>query len=681
MAKPIKVSIIGDASKLNKAMGSAGTSVSKFAAGAVASAAVATAALAGIAVKIGGEFDSAYDGIRVGTGATGEDLEVLKGIMQDVATSVPTSMGDAGLAVADLNTKLGLTGDDLQNMAEQQINLARLTGGDLESQITATSRIFGDWGMATGEQSDALNRLYQVAQTTGIGVDQLATVATNFGAPMRALGFNFEDATALLGKFEKEGVNTEAIMAGMKIGLGKMAQAGEDPIDTFGRVTEEIANAGTMAEASAIGLEAFGSRASTDMVMAIREGRFELEDLNATMSTDTISAAAADTESFGEKWTMFKNQVLVKLEPVIMRIFNGLGGLVDQLQPLWAALEWGVVALMAGFQSGEEGGEGFLGTMQTIGAKVAYWWPIIQATISNTMTIIGGIISSVLDGVLGFWEEHGDAIMGVIDSFVAFIQDTIEMILKLWEDHGDVITEAVQGIWDGISSIISGVLDVVTGIFDTFAALFRGDWGALWNGIKKVFAGVWRALGGIVKGAFEVVKAVLRVAIDSVAGILKGIGTALGNVARDAWDKAWEIGKNIIQGIKDGVSGAVGMAADIGKSVGNAIIGFINNNVINKFNRGLEFRIEVFGRGVDINPPDIPNIPTFRAMGGPAMGPVMVGERGPELVHLPRGARVAPSHSIADGGAGGGVTVNVQTNADPWAIGQELAWALKTSGR
>jgi len=159
-----------------------------------------------------------------------------------------------------------------------------------------------------------------------------------------------------------------------------------------------------------------------------------------------------------------------------------------------------------------------------------------------------------------------------------------------------------------------------------------------------------------------------------------GIGTALGEMARDVWDKAWDIGKNIINGIKEGVAGAVGFAADIGKSVGNAIAGFINTNIIDRFNDGLEFRIEVFGRGVDINPPDVPHIPTFRAMGGPAEGLVTVGERGPEVVSLPRGARVAPNHSAA-ATSGPGIPVNVQTNAAPAALGREPAWVVQPGGR
>lgn len=68
-----------------------------------------------------------------------------------------------------------------------------------------------------------------------------------------------------------------------------------------------------------------------------------------------------------------------------------------------------------------------------------------------------------------------------------------------------------------------------------------------------------------------------------------------------------------------------------------------------------------------------------RAMGGPASGAVLVGERGPEQVILPQGSRVVPNHAMRSNG--GGITVNVATNASPWAIAREIDWLMRTGGR
>ena len=67
-----------------------------------------------------------------------------------------------------------------------------------------------------------------------------------------------------------------------------------------------------------------------------------------------------------------------------------------------------------------------------------------------------------------------------------------------------------------------------------------------------------------------------------------------------------------------------------------------------------------------------------RAMGGPASGAVLVGERGPEVVNLPQGSRVVPNHAMRSSSS---VTVNVATNANPWDIAREIDWLMRTGGR
>ncbi|MFA6712079.1 MAG: hypothetical protein WCS33_05180, partial [Candidatus Caldatribacteriota bacterium] len=113
------IKIIGDNKGLTTALDQSSKDVSKFSSGAgkfakgaaIGLAATATAAIgAGTALfKVGESFDEAYDTIRIGTGATGEQLAALEGDMREVAKVVPADFGTIGTAIADLNTRLGLT--------------------------------------------------------------------------------------------------------------------------------------------------------------------------------------------------------------------------------------------------------------------------------------------------------------------------------------------------------------------------------------------------------------------------------------------------------------------------------------------------------------------------------------------------------------------------------------------
>jgi phage-related minor tail protein len=75
--------------------------------------------------------------------------------------------------------------------------------------IAGSSRLFGDWSIAAEDTAGTMDYLFRVSQSTGIGVNDLSAKLVQFGAPLRQLGFDLETSAAMLGKFEKEGVNTE----------------------------------------------------------------------------------------------------------------------------------------------------------------------------------------------------------------------------------------------------------------------------------------------------------------------------------------------------------------------------------------------------------------------------------------------------------------------------------------
>jgi phage-related protein len=153
--------------------------------------------------------------------------------------------------------------------------------------------------------------------------------------------------------------------------------------------------------------------------------------------------------------------------------------------------------------------------------------------------------------------------------------------------------------------------------------------------------------------------------VTSLPGRILSAGKSILNAGKS-------IGGYVIDGIKNGLSKLGGFASSLASAVGRAAKGAING-VIDLLNWAIPNKLGWGKLSIDL--PDSP-IPKIRAMGGPASGMVRVGERGPEEVFLPNGSRVVPNHSLS---GGSGVTVNVQTNADPFAIGREVAWALRTS--
>lgn len=459
---------------------------------------------AGIAVGVGGAlalksigdtFDDAFDTIRIGTGATGEALAGLKEDFKATLTAVPTDAATAAAAIADLNTRTGATGETLQGLAGQVLELGRLTGEDTGSLIEKTTRVFGDWGVAIEDSGDALDTLFRASQATGVPVSQLADQIVKYGAPLRQFGFGFEQSAALLGKFEKEGVNTELAMGSLRIALGKVAREGGDPAEALQSTIQAIKDAGSAGEANAIAFELFGARAGADMAAAIREGRFELGDLfdQVSAGNETILGAADATADYRQSWEKLKNKVFVALQPLAEKFLAALGKLFDfigpKVQPVIDAIgkALGFVGqLFSGLTGGAEDAEGKLG---------------------GTFSSIGGLFEKVGGYFSTLWE---------------LVQTIFGAIADFWDKWGGTITAIFSSVFDTVVSILGAAFDILSGILEIFTGLFTGDWSKVWEGVKHIFGGIWDAIVAIFRNIWNQILAVARGVLDNFGSTIKG---------------------------------------------------------------------------------------------------------------------------------------------------------------
>ena len=503
--------------------------ISKQAAVAGAAVAAAGAAIGVGLFKVGQSFDQAYDTIRIGTGATGDALEGLKNDMRAVAATVPSDFGSIGTAIADINTRLGLTGVPLQQFASQMLNLSRITGTDLNANITATTRVMGDWGISMENAGNAADLLFRASQATGPSVDELSQLLVQFGAPLRQLGFSFEQSAALVGKFQREGVNTELVLGSLRVALGRMAKAGEDPVETLQRVTDEIKNAGSAGEANAMALDVFGARAGPDMAAAIREGRFELGSLLDTVAngTETINGASADTASFSEQFQLFKNRALLAIEPIATRVFDSIGNAIEWLTPKveqlasWMEKNGDTVKIAAGIIGGI-----------AVVAVLAYAAAMASAAVSTiiAMAPILAVVAVVAALVAGFIWAYNN---------VEWFRDAMQ---KAWE----VIQAAVQFAWENIikpiweaivfyvTNILIPYLTFLWGVFQTAFRIISDAVSWAWNNvIKPIWDAIYWAITNILIPYITFLWNTFVTAFDIIKGAIE---FAWNNVIKPIWD-------------------------------------------------------------------------------------------------------------------------------------------------
>lgn len=525
---------------------------------------VAAMAAVGVAVgvglyKVGKEFDNAYDKIQTETGATGKKLEGLKKDFREVVRDVPASFGDASAAVAGLHKRLGLTGRPLQERAKQFLELSRITGEDLGGSIKTVTRLYADWGIKSNQQGPILDKLFRLSQKTGVGVTELSDNMVKFGSPLRQLGLNFDTAAAMFAKFEKEGVNIQTLMPGLKMALKNLSVptddlkkklkelgvAGKDPDVALRAVMKAIEDAPTVMKANALAFQVFGARAGPDMAAAIREGRFELDDLMRQMNggKQTIMGTGEKTMDFTEKLQILKNRGMLALERPAMIVFDGLTKLAnvliwvtDNMHKVPGPVKTFIMVLI--------GAGGLLFAL----LKVKDMF-IVLKTVMMANPYLAIIAATIAIGILIVknWDS--------IKSFLSGIWDSIKNIAAgAW----NAIRIVTDKIWDAISGVVRSHVSVIKGVFSTYVGIWRTVITAGLTAIKAVFSAVWSAITTVVRTVVQTIRSIISTYVGIWRTIITSGFTAIRNFTHEVWQRIKELVSNPIRAIRDTVSSVIG---------------------------------------------------------------------------------------------------------------------------
>ena len=561
------------------------------------------AATTGI-LKLGMDFDDAFDKIRVGTGATGDALEDLKKDFKAVYSSVPAGMADVSTAISDLNTRTGLAGKPLQELSAQMLNLSRISGEDLSGMIANSSRLFGDWSVAADDTAGTMDYLFKVSQSTGIGFNDLNAKLVQFGAPLRQMGFDLETSAAMLGKFEKEGVNTELVLGGLRIALGKMAKEGiTDTKAALEEVTKRIKDAGSTGEANAIALEMFGARIGPDMAAAIREGRFELSELVSTLqgSSETINGAAFETMDFAEQLTIMKNKAAVALEPLGSSLMQAINSAMPAIEGLIGKLT-GLVEWFTNLDSGSQ--------------KMILTFIGIAAAIGPALTLIGKLTSGIGSAVnvvkwladannlatiktiamtvaqkaaaAAQWLLNAAMSANPIGIIIVAVAALVAGIIYLWNTN-EGFRNAVIAIWEAIVNAFKAAIDWIIGAFNKVVDFIKNNWQAILLFIINPFAGAFKYLYDNCEGFRNFINNLLASIGKFFTDLWNNIKTAVSNIytgIKNTFDSitsfvtgfiknAAQWGLNLVKGIADGIKAGVKWVQDAVAGVADGIKKFL----------------------------------------------------------------------------------------------------------
>lgn len=267
-------------------------------------------------------------------------------------------------------------------------------------------------------------------------------------------------------------------------------------------------------------------------------------------------------------------------------------------------------------------------------------WGVVQTVFESIRDIIETVLNLVvpfvrrqLDNLQQFWEENGQQIMQAVSNAFKFIQSVIQTTMP-------IIQFIIEQVWGVIQGIFDGALKVVMGLLKTFAGLFTGDWRTMWEGIKQMISGALQFIWNLINLTL----------LGRALGVIRSFGSQL----MAAFKTPFNWVKNFINTILNAITsraksfasqftGAFKVIPDGIRAVLNRIISGFNSLIggLNRFKISIpDWVPAIGGRSFGINIPTIPGL----ARGGVVTrsGSVLVGEAGPEILNLPRGASVIP---------------------------------------
>lgn len=537
--KKLEVEITGDSKGAIKAMGdvetksgglgSALTTLGTVGAAGIAAIGAAAVGAGAFLVELGAQFDDATDNIRIKTGATGAVLDELKGSFKAVLEDTPAEMNDVSTAITGINQALGLTGAPLEDLARTMLDLSRITGTDIATVVKSSTDLFNNWSVATEYQTAALDLLLRVSQQTGAPVESLSEALSENGVVLRELGFQLPEAAALFGLLEKAGMSAADVMPAFSKSMATAAKDGRTAADVLNETFAAIRDSPTSVAAAQKAMEVFGAKAGPKLAAMIREGKLSFEELQTSVmsSGDSISALAFETDDWGEKWLMFKNKLMIALEPAGTALFEGLSAAFEGLLPQIDRLtQW--------FADNPDAMKDFAANVQTA----------VQWIIDNVPGAVESIIGFVQDFMAGvkviqdWWTEHGDKVKAVIGFIVGGIQWYQGAVLDGFEIVGTVIGWAVTAwnwLWEKVEQFvgwlqntampaIKGFVNDVLGAFVSVRDLVVGVWDAIQWKIEQVV--------GFIQGVPGMVTTALSLAWE---GLKNGFRDAI-NWIIDRWN-------------------------------------------------------------------------------------------------------------------------------------------------
>lgn len=561
-------------------------------------------------IEAGKAFEKSMSNVAALSGATNDELELLRQTAKDYGSTTQFSASEA----ADALGYMALAGWDAKQSASALggvLNLAAASGMDLASasdMVTDYMSAFNIEAKDSAYFADLLAYAQANANTTAQG---LGEAFKNSAANMNAAGQDIETTVSLLAMMANQGLKGSeagtaltAVMRDMtakmkdgSISIGKTSVAVMDAngnyrdmtdiLSDVERATEGMGDAekaaalkSTFTSDSIKGLNLIlnaGVSNAADFEDALRKSSGSAEDM-ADIMNDNFNGALTATKS---KLEGVQIALYEKVQPALKSGLVAFNEFLDALKWLIKNGEK-VIAVLGGMAAGVAA---YVAYTTAITVMTKGWQALTIATkaqavaqkvlnavmaVSPTGLIVAGITALVAAFVIlwntsedfrnfwiNLWEQIKEAAEPVITVLVEAFTKAWEVIKPIIDSAVDVFKQAwvkIKEIWDAAQPYFMALWEAIKVVFSVAKNVFETYFKAAWIAVKAV----WSVAVGYFKLIWTNIKAIFSVAKAVIGGYFKAAWESIKfvwNTVTGYFRAVWESIKMIFSVVKDVLTG------------------------------------------------------------------------------------------------------------------------------
>lgn len=547
------------------------------------------------------EIDEAMDTVTTKTGMTGDALEELQEIAKDIATSMEaTTFQESADAVGELNTQFGLTGEKLQSASELLIKYAKINETDISSSAISAKQAIEAYGLTAEDLGMVLDNVTKAAQDTGQSVDTIVQKAIDGAPQIKGLGLSFEEGAALIGKFEKSGVDSSAALSSLSKAAVNYAKDGKTLTDGLNETVSAIQNSTSETEALSIASEIFGSKAAPRMVDAIQRGAFSFDDLASAAkdSSGTVATTFDETLDPIDKLTQYSNQAKEGMAELGGKLLETV---IPSLEPLMGMLE----SAVNWFTSLNETDQ------QTI---------VILGLVTTAVMMLLGAIAPLVIAIGAIGAPVGIVVAAIVGAIAA-----ITLIIQAIMNWG-AISEWLQSTWDScaawLSELWTNIVTTATTAWSNFTTWLSELWSSItstaqsaWSSFTAWLSGLWSSVVSTGQSLWSSFTSALSNIFSSLISGAQSLWSSFTSTLSNLWSGLVSTGSNLFNNLSSTISGIFNGILSTASNIWNSIKSTISNAIDgakNAVSNGVNAIKNLFN--FQIKWPHIP-LPHFRVSG------------------------------------------------------------------